>query len=408
LVSAGPAASLFLAIAAIIVLSRLFGWIAVRLRQPSVIGEILAGVLVGNNVFGDRVEGLLFGVEIRSPLAALANVGLAFFMFLVGSRTGGSVDRGKTSTTLSVALWGVAVSLVLGSLLGWHLSLARHPAHQAGFILFVAVAISVTALPVLARLLEDLGMQDSDVGRLAASSAGVTDVLAWIGLAVAITLGGGTTQWRAFLVPAFLILVFGVIRPLFRRLADRLSVTTGSGDWIFSAIVLGLLLCCWTTEWLGVHFIFGAFVWGLALPRSLPVDLPSWSAARLQSVTDFVFLPVFFVVSGMRVDLSAMSVSSLPDLFLIILVAVSGKVGGSFLGAKLARLSFQSGATVAILMNTRGLTELIMLTVGLELHLIDQVLYSMFVIMAIVTTTMTAPLVRLIHPRGLVSRHEAT
>ncbi|WP_412541856.1 cation:proton antiporter [Longispora sp. K20-0274] len=396
---------LLLALAAIIALARVLGAVARRVGQPPVIGEIFAGVLIGPTLFGTVVTDHVLPTDIRPALSGLANVGLVLFMFIVGYELDTALVRGRKRVATSVSIGSIVLPFGLGAGLAVWLAGNHSVTRVLPFALFIGAAMSVTAFPVLARILTDRGMQRTEVGGLALASAAVDDVVAWTGLAFIVAFAGaGATDWRILLaVPYALVMFFGV-RPLLRRLAtarDRAGRLTPN---VLGVILVGLLLSCFTTEYLGVHAIFGAFVFGAVMPRAGAEALRHEILERLEQVSVLLLLPAFFVLSGMKVDLSTMDMRGLLELGLILAVAIGGKFVGAFVGARTQRVPARQAGALAALMNTRGLTEIIILTVGLQLGLLDGRLFSMMVVMALVTTVMAGPLLSWIYPRRQVDR----
>ncbi|MEV6525052.1 cation:proton antiporter [Longispora sp. NPDC051575] len=400
---------LLLALAAVIALARVLGALAKRIGQPPVIGEIFAGVLIGPTLFGTVVTDHLLPTDIRPALSGLANVGLVLFMFIVGYELDTALVQGRKRVAASVSIGSILLPFGLGTGLAFWLAGNHDVTRVWPFALFIGAAMSVTAFPVLARILTDRGMQRTEVGGLALASAAVDDVVAWTGLAFIVTFAGaGATDWRILLaVPYTLVMFFGV-RPLLRRLAaarDRAGRLTPD---VLGVILVGLLLSCFVTEYLGVHAIFGAFLFGAVMPRAGAEALRHEILERLEQVSVLLLLPAFFVLSGMKVDLSTMDLRGLLELGLILVVAISGKFLGAYVGARTQKVPARQAGALAALMNTRGLTEIIILTVGLQLGLLDGSLFSMMVVMALVTTVMAGPLLSWIYPRRQVDRDIAT
>jgi Kef-type K+ transport system membrane component KefB len=396
---------LLLDLALILLLSQVCGRIAQRLGQPAVIGEVIGGILAGPTLLG-VVSTTLFPMEVRPFLAALANVGVAIFMFLIGLELNHRNLRGQGSIAASVAISSTLLPFGLGVGLALFLAGRHETGHRLGFLLFLGAAMSVTAFPVLARILTDRGLQRTTLGGLALASAAIGDVLAWTLLAavIAVAGAGGADQWPLLLLVPYLGLMLGVVRPLLRRhLAGRTGTTPG----LVAGIFIGMLLSAAATEWMGLHFLFGAFLFGAVIPREGTRPLRREILESTQRFNGTLLLPVFFVVAGFRVDLS-LSAGGLLDLGLILLVAITGKFGGAFLAARLHRLPQRQSVMLAILMNTRGLTELIILMVGLQLGLLDTGLYSLMVVMAVVTTAMAGPLLRLAGLRAPVPPPDGT
>ncbi|MGW4666593.1 cation:proton antiporter domain-containing protein [Streptosporangium sandarakinum] len=392
-------AALLLGVAVIIIATRLAGTLVARLGQPPVIGEILAGILLGPTLFHGAVTDALFPADIRSHLGVLANIGVMVFMFLVGLELDHALLRGTGRLAVSVSLSSILLPLGLGALLGLYL-LESHPnPHRLGFALFVGAAMAVTAFPVLARILTDRGMHRTATGGLALTCAAVDDVLAWSLLAVVVAVTGADTgQWHAVLVLPYVALMFWVVRPLLRRLAAAHRRTGHLSPGMLAAVLAGLMLSGCVTEWIGLHFIFGAFLFGVVMPREGADRLREEISERVGQVSTVLLLPIFFVVSGLKVDLSTVGMPGLAELALILLVAVGGKFAGAFTAARLNGLPPHQSATLATLMNTRGLTELVILSAGLQLGLLDTGLYSLMVVMALVTTAMAGPLLQLLRP----------
>ncbi|OIJ68196.1 cation:proton antiporter [Streptomyces mangrovisoli] len=399
---------LLLGLAVVVVLARLLGALARRLDQPPVIGEVLAGILMGPTLFHGAISDHLFPTDIRPFLSALATVGVAVFMFIVGLDLDSTLARGTGGFAVSVSLSSVLLPFGLGSALAFYLMGHHTTPDKTAFVLFCGIAMSITAFPVLARILTERGMHRTTLGTVALACASIDDVLAWTALAgvVAVTGAGGHDQWHILLlVPYALGMVF-VLRPLLRRLiatrtSPRLTPTA------FAFVVAGLLVSAGATEWMGLHFIFGAFLLGAVIPREHTTALRSDIHDHLGRLGGVLLLPVFFLVAGLKVDLSHLGTDGLGDLALILLVAIGGKFAGAFLAARAQGMPQRQSAALATLMNTRGLTELIVLSVGLSMGIIDQELYSLMVVMAVVTTAMAGPLLRWIMPRRLIEDEAA-
>lgn len=405
--SAHAVMQFLLAIAAIIVLARVLGRLARMVGQPPVIGEILAGVLIGPTLFGTAVSDKLLPTDIRPALSGLANLGLVLFMFIVGYELDQASLRGRGRTATSVSIGSVVVPLGLGVVLALWLAGRHDVTDEVPFALFIGAAMSVTAFPVLARILTDRGMVRTPVGGLALASAAVDDVVAWSLLAVVVGVAGadGGSSWVIVLSVPYLLVMLTVVRPLLRRLVaarDRAGRLTPD---ILAVVLTGMLLSCVATEWLGLHAIFGAFLFGAVMPKTGTADvLRVEILERLEQVSVLLLLPVFFVLSGLRVDLSTIGGTGLLELGAILAVAIGGKFAGAYAAARLHRVPSRQSGALAILMNTRGLTEIVILTVGLQLGLIDQRVFSMMVVMALVTTAMAGPLLALVYPQRRIEQ----
>jgi len=397
---------LFLADLAIIILfARLLGAAAKRIGQPPVVGEIIAGILLGPTLFGGKITTTLFPLTLRPALSALANLGVVLFMFVVGYELDLRLIRGRERVAASVSVSSIILPLSLGAGLGVWLASRHHVRHVLPFALFVGTAMAVTAFPVLARILTDRGMHRTRIGGLALASAAIDDVLAWSLLAVVVAVAGaGGQQLRLLLAPVYAVVMFGLVRPLLRRLVGVYQKQGRLTPNVLATVLVGLFLSSYATDWMGLKYIFGAFLFGIVMPREGAAALRQEILERLEQVSVLVLLPVFFVVSGWNVDLSSVGLSGLVELCLILLVAIAGKFGGAFAGARLAGVGSQRAGVLATLMNTRGLTGIVILAVGLQLGILDKSLYSLMIVMAIVTTAMTGPLLRLIYPDRFVLR----
>jgi Kef-type K+ transport system membrane component KefB len=392
-VSTHQVAVLLLDLAVIVVVTRTFGALATRLRQPAVIGEVFGAVLLGPTLVPAVVLGTLFPADVRPYLSALANLGVALFMFVVGLELDQGLVSGKLRVALCVSAGSIILPLGMGMLLAVYL-FQYHPAgDRLGFVLFMGSAMAVTAFPVLARILTDRGLHRSAVGGLALASAAVGDVLAWSLLAIVVAMVSGAVQWQLLLIVPYLLVMFLFVRPMLRR---RLGGEHGSPRGTFAVVLVGLLVSGALTEWFGLHFIFGAFLFGVVMPRDTMVR--ETVLAPVEQISMTLLLPVYFVMAGLKVDLSGIDVTGLGELGLILLVAVSSKFLGAYAGARLQGVPPRSSAALGTLMNTRGLTELVILTVGLQLGVLDTRLYSLMVVMALVTTAMAGPLLHFLNP----------
>src|SRR5271166_5890194 len=383
-------------VAIIIILARLLGAAARRLGQPPVLGEILAGILLGPTFFHATITKALFPASLISPLTALADIGLVLFMFVVGYEVDLRLIRGRERAALSVSIGSVALPLGLGAALGVWLAHRNHLPHVSTFALFIGTAMAATAFPVLARILTDRGLHRTRIGGLALASAAIADVLAWCLLAVVVALAGSSAQWKVLLAIPYVALMFAVVRPLLRRLARVYQQAGRLTPNILATVLAGLLLSSYATNWMGLHFIFGAFLFGVVMPREAVLGLREEILARLEQISVLVLLPIYFVVAGLSINLSMIGHSGLVELSAILVVAIAGKLAGAYGGAQIAGIRGRNAGVLATLMNTRGLTELVILGVGLQLHILNKPLYSLMVIMALVTTAMSGPLLKAI------------
>nr|WSW43268.1 cation:proton antiporter [Streptomyces sp. NBC_01001] len=394
---------LFLDLALILGLARALGALARKIGQPSVVGEIFAGVLLGPTLFGSHLSGVIFPAEVRPLLSALAGVGVALFMFVVGMELDLGILRGGGRVTLWASLCSTALPLALGAALALFLVPTGQKDSPTGFVLFFAVAMSVTAFPVLARIIADRKLANTTLGTTALACAAIADLLAWSLLAIVVAIATGEEfHWRLVLLVPFVALMILAVRPLLlwaSRFGSGNEPGGQGGSRNFLAIVLGgLLVSAAFTEWLGLHYIFGAFLFGAVMPRGRGGKLRSGVLDRVEPLCGLLLLPVYFVLSGLKVDLSHLSGSDLGRLAAILSVAITGKFLGAYIGARIGGLDSRGSAALGTLLNTRGLTELVVLGVGLELGVLDSKLYSLMVVMAITTTSLTGPLLAWIRP----------
>ncbi|GGY38785.1 cation:proton antiporter [Streptomyces omiyaensis] len=412
-------AMIMMGLAVVLALAHVLGRLARRCGQPAVLGEILAGILLGPTLFHGALSDAVFPTDVRPMLSTLGNLGVALFMFLVGLELDHRLLRGNKRAAVGVSVGSIVCSFGLGAALAVWLWNAHPAGDRLGFVLFLGAAMSITAFPVLARILTDRGIQHTRVGALAMASAAAGDVVAWLLLAAVLTFTGSQSSWQVLLVLPYAVAMVSVVRPLLGRfLAAREPAGTGvagrgqgtdrpgagergPGGGPLGVLTVLLLVSGALSEWFGLHFIFGAFLAGAIVPRKGTERLRAAVADRFEAVT-WMLLPAYFTVAGLQVDLSTVDADGLGELGLILLVAVGGKFGGAYLGARATGRPGRSATTLGILMNTRGLTELIILGVGLQLGLLDTDLYSLMVVMALVTTAMTAPLLRWAYPRQMV------
>lgn len=395
-------------VATILFVARLAGWLFGRIGQPRVIGEMVAGILLGPSLLGALAPGVshaLFPPQSLGFLESLSQVGLLLFMFLVGLELDPKQLRESGRSALAISLASMALPFALGGLLAtWlHPRVAGPDVTFSSFALFMSVAMSITAFPVLARILAERGLLRSKVGVVALACASVDDVAAWTLLAAIVVWIRATERalpwWAALLgLAAFALVMLTVVRRGARRFADdfekRGELTHGS----LAGILLLALASAWVTESLGVHAVFGAFLAGIVMPRHPGLSHELWR--RFESVTVVLLLPIYFAFTGLRSSFG-LALSGTMALYtaLIVVAAIAGKWGGALAAARATGLSWRESAAVGVLMNTRGLVELIILNIGLDLGVLSPALFSAMVLMALVTTFMTTPLLKWILPR---------
>lgn len=400
-------------VALVLVASGLLGALARRCGQPTVIGQILAGILLGPTLLG-RLPGdpsqHLFNHQVLPFLNVLSQIAIVIFMFVVGYEFDLRSMRGKGRAVPAVAGSALLVPMGLGAGLvllwpGGFTALGETHVSSRSFVLFMAVATAITALPVLASIVRERGLAGTPVGSIATAAAGAMDVVAWLVLAAAL-IGTGAAPDRSWtdtvlLLVAFLAGLVLLVRPAlnwwFSRprqvLANRLPVAL--------ALALG---CAWVTGSLGLHPVFGGFLAGLIMPGR--DGTPDAEVLRPMEDTASLLLPLFFVTTGLSLNVGAVGLTALAMLAVLLVLAAGGKLGSAYAAARLSGLPARPAAGIAALVNTRGLTELIALDVGLQAGIIHQRLFTVLVLMAVITTLMTGPLLALVGVRHLRSAPE--
>ncbi len=395
-------ARLLLQIAVILAVCRLLHGILRRLGQPPVIGEIIAGLLLGPSFLAwiaPSWYARLFPPDSLPALNGLSQIGLVLFMFLVGLR----LDLSEVKAFRRVAGLAGVLSIVIPFSAG--LALARTLHHLAPgspilpFSLFIAVAMSITAFPVLARILSDQGMANTKLGHVSVACAAFDDITAWTMLAwiTAITrsIHGQASPLDAIArVGAYVVVMAVVVRLVLGWLAQRFPVAQE-----LSIMLLFGFLSSWITELIGIHALFGAFFAGVVWPRTgtIVADI----SGKLEPIAMGLLIPLFFSYTGIRTNMGLIGSGLWGFEAAIIAVAVAGKMGGAFIGATIMRFGVRDSLALGALLNTRGLVELVVLNVGLDLGILSPALFSMMVLMALVTTVMTVPLLKLILPGRL-------
>lgn len=395
----GVLTHVLLSLVVILVFARLLGAAFRKMSQPQVIGEMIAGILLGPSFLGHIAPGLaayLFPDSITPYLSVLSQIGVILYMFLVGLELDTDLLRGRSHTSVAIS----HASIIAPFLLGGGLALWLYPLFSTRdvpftvFALFLGVAMSITAFPVLARILTDRQMHKSRMGTIALACAAVDDVTAWCLFAFVVSVARaqpGRVLLTLALTAVFIASVLLLLRPAAVWFAQRQTQKTSRDSVVL--VCATLLLAALATQRIGIHALFGAFLVGAVIPyeSSLARDVNE----KFEDLVVVLFLPVFFAFTGLRTQVAL--VHGWHDwlvCLVIILVASLGKFGGASLAARLTGLGWEEAASLGILMNTRGLMELIVLNVGLDLGVLSPPLFAMLVIMAIVTTLITTPVLQ--------------
>lgn len=394
----------------VIGLSRLVGLGFRWIKQPQVIGEIVAGILLGPSLFGlvaPDLAGALFPAQAIPFLEVLSEVGLIFFMFLIGLELNPKYLKGQIDVAILTSNVSILVPFSLATLLALLLYplVSNSTVSFTAFALFMGAAMSITAFPVLARIITENNLQSTRLGTLALTCAAVDDVTAWCFLAVAIAvtrtnsfLGALPTIFEALIYIAFMLTV---VRWFLQRLSKHYNRTGRLTQLVLAGIYMGVVASAIITEWIGIHLIFGAFLLGCAMPKN--AGLTREIAQKTEDFVLIFLLPVFFAYSGLRTQIGLLNSPELWLLCLAVLaVAIIGKYAGTYAAARVCGINNREASALGWMMNTRGLTELIVLNIGLSLGVISPLLFTMLVIMALVTTFMTSPLLEWTYPKRLI------
>jgi Kef-type K+ transport system membrane component KefB len=388
-----------LALTVIMITARVVGLLFARLNQPAVIGEVVGGIILGPSLLGrlsPETAAFLLPPDAAPFLGVIAQIGVILYMFLIGLELDLGVLRARLSMTIVISQASIVAPFALGGALAFVLfeSLAPAGVPFSSFLLFIGVSMSITAFPVLARILGDRGLQKTPMGTLALTCAAINDAIAWcllafvVGVMQATPLAAIRTVGLTFL---YIALMLTVGRAIVVRAVAKLDRSAKIGEQTLALVLVGVLLSAVATEFIGIHAIFGAFLIGAIIPHHSQVSAQAHQ--RLADIVRVMFLPAFFAFTGLRTEIGLLQ--SVQDWLLcgvIIVVATIGKFGGTTLAAKVMGLDWRDSAALGILMNTRGLVELIVLNIGLDLGVITPRLFTMLVIMALVTTMATSPI----------------
>ena len=402
---------LTLQIAVVLAACRVVGWLFQRIGQPKVVGEMFAGIMLGPSLLGwfaPAVFGYLFPAPSLGFLNAISQIGVVVFMFLVGLGTDPKELKGLGRAALLTGHVGISVPFILASLLSLYLypRLSNNGVTFTSFTLFMGAAMSITAFPVLARILQERNLLGSRLGTVAIACAAVGDVTGWCILAYIVVLiraehSSGSIWWTIGGIAVFALAMIHGVRRLLRGFETAYRKKGAISENLMALMLLLVLASSLFTEYLGIHLLFGSFLMGAIMPKE--TKFVRYVIDRFETITVTLLLPLFFAFTGLRTNIAAVKG---PEMWLycglIILVATAGKLGGSTLASWLSGMPLREAAGLGTLMNTRGLMELVILNIGLDIGVISPALFSMMVTMALVTTFMTTPVLSLICPKAML------
>ncbi|MDQ0593724.1 Kef-type K+ transport system membrane component KefB [Chryseobacterium ginsenosidimutans] len=400
-----PLALLLAQIVTIIMVAKLFGWVCVKLKQPSVIGEMIAGIVLGPSLFGlyfPELSAFIFPKESLPNLQFLSQIGLILFMYIVGMELDLSVLRKKAHDAVVISHASIIIPFALGVGLSYFIykEFAPDGIQFSSFALFIAIAMSITAFPVLARIVQERNLHKTKIGTVVITCAAADDITAWCILAAVIAVvKAGSFSGSLFVILMAVLYVFIMIkavRPFLIKIAESQKGKGFINKALVAVFFLILIISSYATEVIGIHALFGAFMAGAIMPDN--VKFRNLFIEKIEDVALVLLLPLFFVFTGLRTQIGLLNDPHLWKIGgFIILTAVTGKFVGSALAAKFLKLSWKDSLTIGALMNTRGLTELIVLNIGYDLGVLGPELFAMLVIMALFTTFMTGPCLDLIN-----------
>ncbi|MFI5152208.1 MAG: cation:proton antiporter [Chitinophagales bacterium] len=387
----------------IILFARCFGFLFKKMGQPAVIGEIAAGIFLGPSVLGWLFPGVaqfLFPVQSFENLQFLSQIGLILFMFVIGMELDAEVVRKQALEAVIISHASIIIPYAFGVLLSYFLytQFANPEIPFLAFALFMGIAMSITAFPVLARIIQERGMSGTRLGTLALTCAAAGDVTGWciLPIIIAIVKAGSSANvlFTVGLVIIYALMMFFLVRPALKKV-HQVAGGKSNNRTLMAIIFIVLLLSAYATESLGIHALFGAFIAGLVMPQDK--HFREIVSGKIEDISIVLLLPLFFVITGLRTQVALLNDSTLWAAFgWILLVAVMGKFGGSTLAARVVGQNWKDSLSIGALMNTRGLMELVVLNIGYDLGILSTEIFSMMVIMALLTTFMTNPALNMI------------
>lgn len=400
-----PIAVLLLQIIIIILFARLFGYLFKKIGQPAVIGEIVAGIILGPSILGayfPHITGFLFPATSLGTLNFLSQIGLVLFMFIIGMELDLKSIGKQAYDAVVISHASIIIPYTLGMGLAYFIYKDYAPSGTSflSFALFMGIAMSITAFPVLARILKERGLTRTKLGAMALTCAAADDLTAWCILAAVIALVKSGSSFSVLytigLAALYVLLMLKVVRPALRKLEHIYHNKEAKRTAVMAVLFVMLIVSAYVTSVIGVHSLFGAFMAGVVMPPSF--DFRKIVTDKIEDISIVLLLPLFFVITGLRTQIGLLNAEHLWVTFgWILLVALAGKFGGSALAAKIVGQSWKDSLSIGILMNTRGLMQLIVLNIGYDLGVLSPEMFAMMVLMALVTTFMTGPALDLIN-----------
>ena len=394
-----PLAILLLQIVTIIIVARIFGFICKKIGQPTVIGEIAAGIFLGPSVVGmyfPEFSSFLFPVQSLGNLQFLSQIGLILFMFIVGMELDLKVLKNKAHEAVVISHASIVIPFALGVALAYYIYQNFAPANVKflSFSLFLGIAMSITAFPVLARIVQERGLSKTKLGTVVITCAAADDITAWCLLAavIAIVKAGSfvSALYTILMAIGYVIIMLKLVQPFLKRVGDIHSNKESLSKPVVALFFITLLMSAYATEVIGIHALFGAFIAGIIMPPNM--NFRNIFIEKVEDISLVLLLPLFFVFTGLRTQIGLLNDPYLWKICgLIILVAVTGKFLGSAFAAKFVGQNWRNSFTIGALMNTRGLMELVVLNIGYDLGVLTPEIFTMMVIMALLTTFMTGP-----------------
>lgn len=397
----------FLSLVLVICVARFMGMLFKKMKQPPVMGEVIGGILLGPSVLGyffPQASEVVFNSTSIVFLKNIADIGILLYLFSMGLEIDLPRLKQSAKSAILISHFSIVLPFALGLVLAYQIYSGYAPAGVGllEFSLFIGVSLSITAFPVLARILSDSTLHKTRLGDLALTCAAIDDITAWCLVAIVSgvmksSVGGAVVT--LVLTVVYIALMILVARPYIEKFISKIQTNTERiSEAVLAFVVLGALGSAAITEMIGIHGLFGAFLFGAIIPHDSIVARDV--TARLQDFVRILFLPAFFAITGLKTQLGLIAETQEWALCAVVIVlAIVGKFGGSFVAAKVAGHSSREASILGILMNTRGLVELIVLNIGLAMGVLTPTLFAILVIMALVTTFMTGPLLRLVPPK---------